>query len=107
MSVVKKKPPIFTKEGPRYYTAAYEHNQDFATAGPYNTSLSSDDEDTFRTWVDAFNVPFDPEGGTTDYDMRAYWLDVIKPGGSWTQGDHFPDTYKTPYSTSFSDESQY
>src|SRR5690348_4471250 len=102
-----KKPPIYTKEGPKYYTSAYEHNKDFAVPGPYITTLSADDEDAFREWVDTNNVPYDPNATTVDYDMRGYWQDTIKPGGTWTQGDHFPDTWKTPYDTSFSDESQY
>jgi hypothetical protein len=99
-------PPLFTKEGPAYYGAAYHHNHYFSKGYPYKTKLSHHDESQFRYWVHQKHVPFDPNHWPQDYDMRGYWLHVIKPGGVWG-GGHFPDTYKTPYDTSFSHESKY
>ena len=101
--------PLFTQEGPQYYGAAFAHNQPSATRGPYQTQLSPDEETQFRQWVKQKQVPFDPGVATQDYDMRGYWKaqqsGLEKP---WKgSGAHFPDTYKTPYDTSFSGESKY
>jgi len=94
---------LFPAEGPEYYDAAYRHNAPFATQGPYQTQLSAQDEKAFRSWVSTNRVPFDPDANVVDYDMRGYWKDN---GGKWS-GGHFPDTYKTPYDTTFSGESKY
>lgn len=98
--------PLFTKEGPEFYTAALAHNSGFAVAGPYQTTLTGPQETAFRAWLTARNVPFDFAATIVDYDMRGYWKNIVLPGGTWT-GGHFPDTYKTPYDTSFSKESIY
>ncbi len=103
-------PPIFTDEGPEFYDDAYTHNSPFATAGPYLTVLSSGDETAFRAWVTANSVPVDPDEDPSDYDMRGFYeASVIENTiPDWTGGDsHFPDTYKTPYDTTFSKQSQY
>jgi hypothetical protein len=97
--------PLFTDEGPQYYDRAYQHNKPFATAGPYQTPLPAPQEQQFRQWVQQKRVPFDPNAAVVDYDMRGYWKDT---GGAWEGGKtHFPDTYKTPYDTTFSKESKY
>jgi hypothetical protein len=101
--------PLFTKEGPPYYTAAYAHNSPFATIGPYQEALSPTEETDFRAWLTAQSIPFDPDAPVVDYDMRGFWKDA---GGTATTpvhgpGDHFPDTFKTPYDTTFSAESKY
>ena len=58
----------------------------------------------------------DPTFSSPDnnYDMRGYYKDnVIGQGGAKTkvsefdQRPHFPDTYKTPYHKTFSNESKY
>jgi len=78
----------------------------------YTTALSSDDESNFQKWAKTNNVPFDPSE-KADYDMRGYWKDVASKGESGTQSNandgqtHYPDTYKTPYHKSFSNESKY
>lgn len=97
--------PLFGDEGPAYYAAAYAHNAPFATGGPYFTTLTPPEEQQFRAWVQQAGVPFDVNAGVSDYDMRGFW----KAGGSqgWRRGLHFPDTYKTPYDTTFSRESRY
>jgi hypothetical protein len=102
-------PPMFTSEGPQFYGRAYKHNRPFATKGPYQTKLSSAQEKSFRLWVRKNHVPFDVGASKVDYDMRGYWLAMIAgtvppwAGG----GTHFPDTFKTPYDTTFSAESKY
>lgn len=102
--------PLFSEEGPDFYDAAYAHNAMFATSGPYQTPLSTKDEAAFRAWVAKWDIPFDPKARTVDYDMRGFWK--AQPGHSASapphgDGDHFPDTWKTPYDTSFSAESMY
>lgn len=98
--------PLFSDEGPAFYKRAYNHNLPYAVPQPWVTTLASFDEFSFRTWVAAFGVPFDPNAAIVDYDMRGYWHDFIKPGGAWVRG-HFPDTWKTPFDTTFSAESKY
>lgn len=101
--------PIFNQEGPQFAQRAYQHNAPFATKGSYKTQLSPDQESAFRQWVILNHVPTDPDNPTSDYDMRGYWL-AMSQGKTepWKgQGSHFPDTYKTPYDTTFSAESQY
>jgi hypothetical protein len=96
--------PIFTTEGPSLYGKAFIRNQQFAMPSSTNwqTKLEPKDEAEFRNWVNQNKVPFDVQAAISDYDMRGFWKD----GGQW-QGGHFPDTYKTPYDTSFSSESRY
>jgi hypothetical protein len=97
--------PLFTSEGPEFYAAAYAHNRPWAKASGtnYQTVLSPEDEQEFIAWVKSGKHPFfDCEAKTVDYDMRGYW----RSGGRRTE-PHWPDTYKTPYDTSFSAESRY
>lgn len=103
--------PLFTEEGPRWYKAAYKHNKDFAKSGPanwdrpYQTNLNDSDEKKFERWVKKNQVPFNVNARIADYDMRGFWKST--GGKGWKKGDHFPDTFKTPYDTSFSHESKY
>ena len=99
--------PLFTDEGEEYYAAAYAHNRPFAKPGPYNTTLTPDQEKNFRAWVATRKVPFDPDASVIDYDMRGFWRDDPSEARKWRRGEHFPDTYKTPYDTTFSNESKY
>lgn len=95
--------------------ANFKRNQAFVLPGDnsYFTTLPSADEQTFRQWVTANKVPFDPESKTADYDMRGYWKDVASRGTDARKKNpndnkmHFPDTYKTPYHKSFSSESHH
>jgi hypothetical protein len=105
-----KKKPLFTSEGPKYYKAALAHNRPFAKAPqdrdwPWQTGLTDAQERKFEHWVDAKRVPFDVSARHVDYDMRGYWKKT--KGKGWHQGSHFPDTWKTPYDTTFSHESRY
>lgn len=101
--------PMFTTEGPDFYQQAYSNNAPFAVGGSYTTTLSSEDEQKFRQWVRSNNVPFDPDAKLSDYDMRGFWQATQKGNTQpWAGGKtHFPDTYKTPYDTTFSAESKY
>ena len=75
----------------------------------YVTKLSPLEETTFQTWVTANKIPFDPSPHA-DYDMRGYWkANQGKLNGTQMKADglHFPDTWKTPYHKTFSNESIY
>jgi TP901 family phage tail tape measure protein len=96
-------PPLFTREGPAHYDAAFKHNAPFALPGPYQTDLG-EDEAAFRKWVAKNRVLFDPDAEKVDYDMRGFWA---AGGRQAAKNGHFPDTWKTPYDTSFSRESKY
>lgn len=97
--------PTFTSEGPQLYQQAYAQNKQFAKPGPYQTKLAGPAEALFRAWVAKNQIPFDPTAKVADYDMRGYYQ--ATGGTQHKPGSHFPDTYKTPYGTSFSAESRY
>ena len=77
------------------------------------TKLTPEQEKQFMAWVQANKVPFDPKDKYPDYDMRGYYLSLMKGGAdkpsvnAVDQRLHYPDTYKTPYHESFSKESQW
>ena len=80
--------------------------------GTYQTALQPQNEIRFRNWLKANAEKsnavgyFDPSNMASDYDMRGWWL--TNKGAAPPQGsDHFPDTFKTPYHETFSNESQY
>lgn len=101
--------PLFNREGPEFADRAYKHNAPFATGGPYQTKLAPNDEASFRQWAASNRVPFNPDDAKSDYDMRGYW-NAMRAGKAepWKgEGSHFPDTFKTPYDTTFSGESKY
>jgi GGDEF domain-containing protein len=86
-------------------------NAQYAKQGPYKTDLAPDKETAFQTWVKTNNVPWQ-DTPNADYDMRGYWQAMVAGNAkqSKNQNDgkmHFPDTWKTPYHKSFSNESQY
>ncbi len=92
-ATVSKKSPLFTKEGPQFYGAAYRHNAPFATPGEvfgksksifgnYQTKLAAPEEKKFLQWVAQNNVPFDPTAQRSDYDMRGFWKATGGKGGS-------------------------
>lgn len=101
--------PMFSQEGPQFYGAAYKHNAPFAvpsTTG-YQTPLYGKQERQFEQWVGRNHIPFDPNAGKVDYDMRGFWLAQQHGGQHRAANGHFPDTFKTPYDTTFSGESRY
>lgn len=73
---------------------------------PYITQLPQDKEQQFQSWVKTNQIPFDPSP-TADYDMRGFWQAQQAGQAQRAENLHFPDTYKTPYHQSFSDESRY
>lgn len=84
-----------------------------AKPGPYRTNLDPTQETAFQQWVKSRNIPFDP-GPTSDYDMRGYWKasqagdrNARTQVSGYDALPHFPDTYKTPYHKTFSNESMY
>lgn len=81
----------------------------YAKPGPYITALPPDQEAQFQSWVKKNKVPFDPSPNA-DYDMRGYWQankGKLADTQMRTDGLHFPDTFKTPYHKTFSNESKY
>jgi hypothetical protein len=82
--------------------------RDDAKPGPYITSLGKDDEERFQKWIKDNKIPWREEE-KSDYDMRGYWQAQQKGDPEAKRGAnlHFPDTYKTPYHVSFSNESKY
>lgn len=81
----------------------------------YNTALDPGMEQFFRMWVRGNNVPFDPDAtGPQDYDMRGFYRALIdgdpKAQSAMNGNDgrlHYPDFWKTPLHSSFSNESQW
>jgi 2'-5' RNA ligase len=88
-------------------------NTRWAKPGPYTTTLSPQEETAFQAWVKANKIPWQdvPE---SDYDMRGYFH-ALQTGDSSARTaqskfdgkPHFPDTYKTPFHKTFSNESKY
>jgi hypothetical protein len=104
--------PLFKGEGPQFYAAAYKHNQRWATPGPsgYQTKLAPGEEQRFRGWLQNHNDPggFNPNAEHVDYDMRGFWRKYHgTTQANHRPGQHFTDEFKTPFDTSFSDESVY
>lgn len=79
-----------------------------ALPGPYTTQLPAEDETKFQSWVKENKVPWQ-DHPQSDYDMRGYWQAQQSgdPEAKQAENKHFPDTYKTPYHKSFSNESKY
>lgn len=99
--------PFATMEGVNAaYTKAGQH--------VYNTPLEPQAEEAFRGWVQQNNVPFDPEAGVTDYDMRGFWLGLhnndpraVSAIDPHDEKLHYPDNWKTPLHQTFSADSQW
>lgn len=75
----------------------------------YKTPLSTEEEKKFQSWVKKNNIPFD-DSLSSDYDMRGYWKAQQEGDPNAVRSSknlHFPDTYKTPFHKTFSNESQY
>lgn len=90
--------------------ALFGHQQREPQEEIYQTKISPQDEDAFRLWLVHEGVPFDPNQRNPDYDMRGYWESTVKRGIEDQQDKatgYFPDTWKTPFHRSFSNESIY
>jgi hypothetical protein len=99
--------------GGQAYSDPFGRNAPWATGGrygSYRTPLTPQQETAFRQWVRDHKVPFNPDQIDADYDMRGFWLNGAAAGydpNTWKRGQHFPDTWKTPYHKSFSSDSMY
>lgn len=101
-------PAPFDQAFDQAITRTLAPKQDYATPGPYITKLSSEEEAQFQDWVKHNNIPFDPSPNA-DYDMRGFWKAQQSgdPTAKRAANLHFPDTWKTPYHKTFSNESIY
>lgn len=99
-----------------YWQRNAERNNAWLASGQhaYNTPLSPMEEYAFRSWLTQNKVEFDAAASVTDYDMRGYWKalqagsPIAKSGVDPNdQQIHYPDYWKTPYSATFSNESQW
>lgn len=106
----------FVPQAPPDVNVGYIDNGKFvpATQGSHTTKLDPKDEREFESWVKKNKVPFDPKEANADYDMRGFWQAQKNGDPNAAQAlnasdgqMHFPDTYKTPYHATFSDESKY
>src|SRR5215472_15353865 len=82
--------------------------QKYAKPGPYTTKLAPDQESAFQQWVKQNQVPWQ-DSPAADYDMRGYYKAMVAgdPDAHRAANLHFPDTWKTPYHKTFSNESIY
>lgn len=87
----------------------------FAPGQSFDTQLDPGQEAFFRQWVQHNNVPFNPDAGASDYDMRGYYKGLMNGNPmarpqQFNANDgrsHFTDYYKTPSHQTFSNESQW
>lgn len=98
--------PVFKGEG--HPQGAYKHNRRWAVSGPYQTSLAPKQSERFEDWAKRFE---NRQGikVNKEYDYRGWWKSATpaeRHEAIATQG-HFTDKYKTPYDTSFSNQSKY
>lgn len=107
-------PELSDKEWRSQMNAHLDRNRQWAKPGDYETSLSAKDEHTFRDWVKANKVPFNPNDEISDYDMRGFWKGLQSKDPAATTGIdpndgkmHFSDKWKTPYHETFSNQSMY
>lgn len=102
-------PPAPERERPSPLGARAEQTlpRPDAKPGPYLTELSPPEERAFQIWVKSNRIPFDPSP-TADYDMRGFYR-AMQAGQAErsTTNLHFPDTWKTPWHKTFSNESMY
>lgn len=80
-----------------------------STSQQYTTQLDPQAEAQFQDWVKSNNIPWQ-DSPTADYDMRGFWKAMQDKDPRAVRSfanKHFPDTWKTPYHASFSNESMY
>lgn len=85
--------------------------------GPWRTALDAAKEAKFRGWLETANIHpgvFDPDAPQSDYDMRGFWMALqardpraVSALNPYDGRAHYPDTWKTPYHETFSNESIY
>jgi hypothetical protein len=74
----------------------------------YNTQLPPDQEMQFQEWIKGNKIPW-VDSPDSDYDMRGFWkaMQSGDPSAKRAANLHFPDTFKTPWHHSISNESMY
>lgn len=74
----------------------------------YSTILGPQQEQQFQSWVSQNKIPWQ-DSPAADYDMRGFWKAMVSgdPNAKRAGNLHFPDTYKTPYHQTFSNQSIY
>src|SRR5258708_1928997 len=89
-------------------TMNFLRNFPYAKGEDYQTKLGDDQEQQFLQWVHKNKIPFDPSQNS-DYDMRGYYkaMQAGDDNAKRAENGHFPDTYKTPFHQTFSNESIY
>lgn len=103
---------------PGNLAANYARNKQYTkpglTTSDFQTKLSPEKEQAFRSWVKDNNIPFDPDVKTQDYDMRGFWSGMMAGDPHATSGIdpndgnlHFTDYYKTPFHETFSAQSKF
>ena len=70
----------------------------------YPTILAPEEESQFQAWAKKNKVRLDP-GWNEDYDMRGLWKS--NPNITPDERGHWPDTYKLPNHSTFSNQSIY
>lgn len=95
--------------------AVLRQNSPYVRPIPSTYSTAPDAmEPAFQGWLSQNKVPFNPDGGPSDYDMRGFYRALM-------QGDpraraaidpndnrmHYPDDWKTPLHETFSSQSQW
>ncbi len=89
---------------------------------PYRTKLGMSEDIQYQAWRAANDVPDENTGFSSEYDMPGFYQEQNQDGivqrllgamgsGSATEmksdGLHYPDTYKTPFHPTTSNESKY
>jgi hypothetical protein len=92
----------------------YARNQQWAKAGPYVTQLTPGEESEFQQWLRQSGLNQREQLPESGYDIRGFWkgmkqgdpraLAAINPNVNEV---HYPDVWKTPYGSLFSNESIY
>lgn len=67
---------------------------------PYDTPLSPNEEQRFRSWKQKWA----PRDSGEDYDLRGAFKSGTRPD---VESGHWPDKFKKPNHPTFSDESMY
>jgi|GEM_PF-2468698 len=88
-------------------------NADISTPGPQITQLNPQQQQQFQQWVTQNKIPYDPSP-QADYDMPGYWLasqsgdpEAKTVVSEFDGKPHFPDTHKTRFHKTFSQDSKY
>lgn len=103
-------PPSPPTQQPAQYTSGRLTGLPKPQEQTYQTQLTPAERNEFTQWVVDNHIPFNAADPHPDYDMPGFWK-AMKSGDPTavqaSETGHFPDTWKTPYHESFSNESKY